>query len=206
MIKLIKIREIWEAIRSLLSRPYTLNYPKKPSEAPEGYRGKAIFYDEDCVGCAACAEVCPARAIKVEEVINGPKKGVRRLTLRHDTCIFCQQCEKNCITKKGIRLTTEYELSNPRRQDVFTCVEKELLFCDLCGMPIVPKEHIKWMADRIGVMTFTNPTLYLSTLKDIGASGTDNDMTPGRKHRRADRIKVLCPHCRREMTLLEEWG
>jgi len=203
--KLPKIREVMEALKALIFGPYTSKYPKVKVEAPEGFRGKAIFYEEDCVGCAACAEVCPSRAISVEEKPSGDRKGIRKLTLRHDRCIFCGQCERNCITKKGVRLTKEYELSTFRRQDVFTYIEKDLVFCESCGSPITTYEHIRWMADQTGILTFTNPTLYLPALKSLSLI-KEAESAQDRPHRRSDQIKILCPHCRREMTLLEEWG
>lgn len=204
--KLPKIREVIEALKALLIGPYTTRFPKVKVEAPEGFRGKALFFEEDCVGCGACAEVCPARAICIDEEKRYGNKGVRKLILRHDRCIFCQQCERNCITKKGVRLTREYELSTFKREEVFTTVEKDLVFCESCGMPITTLDHIRWMSDRVGVLTFNNPTLYLSTLKELKLSKVEIESIPDRPSRRADNIKILCPHCRREMTLLEEWG
>ena len=35
----LKSKEIAEAVRSALSRPYTANYPKVPSPPPEAFRG-----------------------------------------------------------------------------------------------------------------------------------------------------------------------
>jgi hydrogenase-4 component H len=48
------------------------------------------------VGCGACAEVCPSQCI---DIVDGEK---RKFTLHLDSCIFCGQCQANCITEKGI--------------------------------------------------------------------------------------------------------
>ncbi|MFC1767947.1 4Fe-4S dicluster domain-containing protein [Candidatus Margulisiibacteriota bacterium] len=204
--KLPKIREVIEAVKSLVLGPYTSKFPKVPHEPAEGFRGKALFYEEDCVGCGACAEVCPARAIAVEEELQDGNKGIRRLTLRHTKCIFCGQCERNCITKKGVKLTTEYELSTFKKEEVSSTVEKALVFCESCSMPITAYDHIKWMADRVGTLTFTNPTLYLTAMKDLDLIDKGSEPIPNRPHKRSDQIKILCPHCRRETTLSEAWG
>ena len=66
-----KLRELKEAATSLFSRPYTIKYPYEPSIPPETFRGKPEFVEEECVGCGACAQICPARAIEVEEEVSG---------------------------------------------------------------------------------------------------------------------------------------
>ncbi|HVN67784.1 MAG TPA: 4Fe-4S dicluster domain-containing protein, partial [Candidatus Sulfotelmatobacter sp.] len=111
--KLPKIRELGEALRSLFSRPYNNRYPFVKLVPPDGFRGKPEYYQDDCVGCLACFEVCPARAIAYED---DKEKRERVLTHRADHCIFCQQCEKACITEKGIKLTKAFELASTERK------------------------------------------------------------------------------------------
>ena len=99
-----KIREVWEAVKALILGPYTLPFPKKPSVPFPKFRGKPEFCKEDCVGCGACAEVCPAKAIEIVDVQASGSRGKRKLTLHHDICQFCGQCQANCITEKGVKL------------------------------------------------------------------------------------------------------
>src|SRR3989304_9649617 len=106
-----KLRELGEAVRAFFKGPYTIKYPKEPSAAFEGFRGAPRYHEEDCIGCCACAEVCPALAIKViDDVKSAPP--MRTLELNYGNCIFCGQCELNCTTEKGIILSQEYDLAS----------------------------------------------------------------------------------------------
>ncbi len=198
-----KLRELKEAVRSAISKPYTTRYPFEPSVPPEGFRGRPKFYVDDCVGCKACAEVCPSRAIDVEDkIIND--KGWRKLTHHYDICIYCGQCERACITEKGIRLTAEYELSGTDRSLMIDEVEKELFLCERCRGIIAPVDHIRWIADKLGSLAFTNPTVLLAKhdelklLEEIAPWGEPT-------HKRSDYIRILCPNCRREVIFTEQW-
>ena len=73
--KLPKIRELGEAIKALIFGPYTSKFPLRVPMIPDGFRGKPQFYEDDCVGCLACVEVCPARAI---EYVDDKKKKLGR--------------------------------------------------------------------------------------------------------------------------------
>ena len=197
--KLPKIRELMEALRSLFSRPYTNDFPFSPVPAPEGYRGKPQFYQDDCVGCNACAEVCPARAI---EVIDDKQKRLRTLIHHQDICIYCQQCERACITGKGIMLTREYDLATYDRTKAITTSEKELVICENCGAIAGAADHIRFLAMKVGHILYANPTLLLMRHNELKLLG---DLPASSPHLRAGHLKMLCPNCRREMILREQW-
>ena len=74
-----KLRELKEAIKALIVGPYTSKFPKEPSLPFPRFRGKPQYYKDDCVGCGACAEVCPSQTIEVTEDM---RQKVRKLTLR----------------------------------------------------------------------------------------------------------------------------
>jgi len=131
-----KLRELAEAVRAFIHGPYTLGFPKEPAPLAEEFRGAPRYHEEDCVGCAACFEVCPANAIhKVDDVTATPP--VRRLTIHHDECIFCGQCELYCTTEKGVTQTHDYDLATFDRAEVRETVEKELVLCEVCGEVVV---------------------------------------------------------------------
>jgi hydrogenase-4 component H len=194
-----KVRELIEALTSLFSRPYTTKFPFEPVITPEGFRGKPEFYEKDCVGCKACAEVCPARAIEVVDDI--PNK-LRTLTHHQDQCVYCQQCEKACITEKGIKLTREYDLATFNRHTSITQSKKELVICDKCGGIIGALDHIKFLAWKVGHLLYTNPTLLLARHNELKLLESIPQDSP---HKRAGHLKMLCPNCRREMILKEQW-
>ncbi len=190
--KLPKIRELGEAIRSLFSASYTGKFPFAPVTVPDGFRGKPEFHQDECVGCLACFEVCPARAIEYVDDKNSRK---RTLTHHQDVCIFCQQCERACITEKGIILNKEFNLATTDRKKAFTQSIKELVLCEHCGEILGPLDHLKFLAEKVGHLAYANPTLLMAQYKTAAA-------TP---HRRGGHLHLLCPNCRREMILTEQW-
>lgn len=200
-----KLRELIEAIRSLLSWPYTSRFPKIMPVPPEGFRGRPKYSKADCVGCGACAEVCPARAIDVEDLSFGDGRGVRKLTHRYDVCIFCGQCEAACITEKGIKLSLEYNLAADRRDGMTDIVEKDLLFCEICGRPIACVDHIKWIAKKVGLLAFTNPTVYLTRQKHDLLTIIASSPREAKPVTRFDHMHITCPSCRREILFREQW-
>jgi len=200
-----KLRELKEAVRAFFQGPYTTKFPKVPSVPAERYRGKPKYYEDDCVGCGACAEVCPAGAIELQDERRRDSSGIRRLILHYDICHFCGQCEANCITEKGIKLSLEYDLATYDRTETVESVEKELLFCELCGAPVTTVDHLKWLAKKLGPLAFSNQTLILASYKELALV----DETASRDKRptwRTDYMRILCPRCKREVIFTEEWG
>jgi len=201
-----KLRELREAIKSLFSKPYTTRFPKVPHEAYDGFRGKPEYSNEYCVGCGACAEVCPAGAIQVldpEEPIEKDSSPKRRLELRYDMCNFCGNCQAHCITEKGIQLTKKYDLALFDRKLAVEDIEKELVFCELCGAIVTAKDHLLWLAKRLGTLAYGNPTLLLVSQRQLVPVQSG---LAGEEARRPDILKILCPKCRHEIMLKDIWG
>ena len=198
--KLPKIREIIEAVKALIKGPYTSKFPKEPHIAHPNFRGQPKFNSEKCVGCLACQEVCPVEAISHKDIVEN---GIAKRVMIHytDTCIFCGQCEANCIAdKEGIKLSRDWELSFFDRKKASEEIEKELQLCEICGKPIACKDHLKWISQKIGELTYSNPTLYLARLRSLGIID-ENIVSALKDQGRSDRVKILCARCRRETTL-----
>ncbi len=202
--KLPKVRELIEVVTALVRGPYTSSFPYKEHHPAERFRGKPEYSNEGCIACAACALVCPARAIEFRDVVTNDK-ATRKMILHLDECHYCGQCSALCTTKDdtppGIRHTTDFDLAGfDRASMVSTTDEKELALCESCGGVITAKAHLNWIARKLGPMAFSNPTLFIESLKGIGFS--ENVVRSAREYvLRSDRIKVLCSKCRRKTTL-----
>lgn len=193
---LLQVRILKLALKSLFSRPYTTRFPKEAFEPIAPFRGRPRYCEDDCIGCGACAEVCPSNCIDVVDTVDGAAPG-RRLVQHLDSCICCGQCERYCTTEKGIKLSNEYDYVGFTPQDFEESVEKELLLCEDCGCVIAPKDQIRWLARRLGPLAFTNPTLMLVSFDQLAV--VDEDVTPGDEAPlRSQRVSMQCPRCRRK--------
>lgn len=197
----LKIPYLPEAIRAVVKGPYTVRFPFGETVDTGAYRGKAVWDEDVCVGCGACYEVCPASAIEmVDDTDSVPP--MRRFKLRYDQCIFCGHCHYNCITEDGIYQTTEWDLATYDRTQSFTTVEKELLLCDHCGGVVGAKDHVRWVAEKVGPKAYANPGLAL-TLEGALINAPQPTHLPRPRGDRANIMRVLCPHCRRVVVFEE---
>lgn len=196
-----KLRELKEAIIALIRGPYTSAFPRKTHTPHPNFRGRPKFYEDKCVGCLACENVCSVGAIAHKDSLEG--EPTRTMVHYSDTCIFCGQCEAACVTKEGIVLSNEWELSHFDRRDCAESIQKELLLCEVCASPFVCKDHLIWIAKELGELAYSNPTLYMARLTELGIS--DHDVKSAVTFSsRSDRMKVVCARCRRATTLTTE--
>ncbi len=199
--KLPKIRELIEAIKALIKGPYTSKFPIEPHKAHPNFRGQPKFDQDKCVGCLACKEVCPVEAIGNIDIVNDKDNPRRAMIHYTDTCIFCGQCQAACIAdNQGIKLSGDWELSFFNRSEASEQIEKKLQLCEICGETIACSDHLNWINQRLGELSFSSPTLYLAGLKNLGIVD-ENIISVLKDQGRSDRVKILCARCRRETTL-----
>lgn len=196
-----KLREVKEALVSFFSAPYTSKFPaKKCTPAPE-FRGLPRYDDAFCVGCGACEQVCPPKAITLTDDVA---QAARTLTVNYASCIHCGQCEEKCITGKGIRLSNEYSISvmDLKAPEMFETVIKELVICESCGQVAAPRDHLMWIKERLGAKAYAHPNLMLATQ----SSFAEVQPTPVKSRiRREDQIKYLCALCRHSVVVADEF-
>jgi hydrogenase-4 component H len=198
-----KLRELREAVKALIKGPYTIRYPYEPVKPYERFRGRPYFHEEECTGCGACGQVCPTGAIEVKDVPYSSGKCKRKMTVHWDVCIFCGQCQANCLTSEGIVLSTEFEFATTeKREDLKQEIEKEMVLCECCREPIAPFDQYKWTAKRLGPLSFANASLILFYLRMFNFASKAG--SPPRKEEeisRSERIRVICPRCRRQAVI-----
>lgn len=193
-----KLREIKEAVTSLLTAAYTSEFPKKEHVPFKNFRGRPVVSDEDCVGCETCANVCPPQAITFAD--DSIKK-IRIITRDFSKCIFCGQCEEHCITQKGVKLSdTIYDLAVFDRKDNIEHQEKELLICENCKSVITTKEHLIYMHRKLGPKAFSS-ILNLNVLNEKLrlAEGQDTNVEVIDDLKRKDMFNIICPNCLRQV-------
>ena len=114
----------WVTLINLFRPKVTLQYPEVRWELPEGYRGLPslpvdIDSGEDrCIGCGACARVCPTQLIAIESRMGEDKKRVvDSFTINAGLCMFCGLCADACPTD-AIVMSDHYELAAFTREDM----------------------------------------------------------------------------------------
>lgn len=95
------------ALRNLVSKPVTTEYPAVPKEYPERTRGHVEIEIEDCIFCGLCMRSCPPRAITVDR--SGTTWGISRFD-----CVQCGYCVEKC-PKKCLTIVPGYTEPQPEK-------------------------------------------------------------------------------------------
>ncbi len=195
-----KLRELKEAVISLVTPAYTSKFPAVEHVPFKDFRGKPVVDDANCVGCETCANVCPPLAITFTD---DKEKRMRSIRRDYGKCIFCGQCQEHCITGKGVKLSdTIYDMAAFDRKTIVEYQEKELLICESCGAIITTVEHLHFMHRKLGPKAFAS-ILNLSILnrKLKLAEGQDLSAEIKETLQRKDMFNIICPNCLRQVTV-----
>ncbi len=100
-----KIRELKEAVISLVTPAYTSKFPHKPHIPFENFRGKPEVDEANCVGCETCANVCPPNAITIR-MIRKQENGSSPEIMEN---VFSAECVKSTVSRaKASLFLTRY--------------------------------------------------------------------------------------------------
>ena len=201
--RLPKLRELKEAVTSFVSPAFTTKFPAKPCEVPKSYRGKPEFDLDKCIGCGACVNVCPTEALTMVDDLEA-EQPVRKITLRHDTCIFCGNCSENCTTTDGIKLSNEWDLAGLDREAMSETHEFEMQMCEKCGAVVGPKKHLVWIYEKLGPLAYTNPSLLIAKSGQLATDLEQVDAIKAKADKPAqtsDFMRILCPKCKCELNI-----
>jgi hydrogenase-4 component H len=122
------LSKIKEAILCLKAGDVTRPYPFQKEPVPENFRGRPIFDIEKCVGCAGCANNCPAREILVYDRCQE----VRIIKYLGRRCTYCGRCADVC-PEKAIVMSKEFENGTNSIGDIGQELEIFMGTCQRCG-------------------------------------------------------------------------
>ena len=193
-----KLRELKEAVVSLVSPAYTTRFPYEAHIPFENFRGKPVVDEANCVGCQACANVCPPGAITYSD---DKETKIRTITRDYGKCIFCGQCQEHCITGKGVKLSDKiFDLSTFDRAELVETQQRELVLCNSCGAVITTRDHLRFMYLKLGSKGFSsilNLNMHNEALQLADPEKTRVTVVDGLK--RKDMFNVICPNCLRRV-------
>lgn len=102
--------------------PVTLEYPEVMPDLSDRFHGRLCLLTKSdgtdlCIGCKACARVCPCNdLIQIEMHRDADKKPViDRFTIDMGRCIFCGNCTEVCPVD-CIKMLPDFELADYSRQ------------------------------------------------------------------------------------------
>jgi len=122
------LSKIKEATYCLRSKRVTLPYPAQSQPTPERFRGRPIFDAAKCIGCAGCANNCPAREILVFDVCQE----IRIIKYLGRRCTYCGRCADLC-PEKAITMSREFESATNDIGDIQQNLELFMSTCQRCG-------------------------------------------------------------------------
>ncbi len=131
------ISKIKEALICLRAPRVTFRYPLEPMPAPARFRGRPTIDGAKCIGCGACAAVCPPRLISVT---GGGT--TRTVELNFSRCTYCARCQEVCPVG-AMQCITEFETASADRANYSVKVELEAVPCQSCGTPFITERMQK---------------------------------------------------------------
>jgi hydrogenase-4 component H len=130
-----KLREI---IVCLKAGRVTMPYPAHPRPVPQRFRGRPLWNAVKCIGCAGCANNCPAREILLFDVCQE----VRILKYLGRRCTYCGRCAEVC-PEKAITMSQEFENATLSINDISQKLDLFMSTCQRCGRCFKEPSHLE---------------------------------------------------------------
>jgi ferredoxin len=133
------------AILHALAEAFELDGGRLPAlpAPPPGFRGDPHVDPQKCMGCGACAHLCPADAIEILD-----QGGERIVRFNRRDCIFCATCQDVCPSQAvelAQREKSWFSDKDASRSEARLPVAR----CLACGAPYVPAEQVAWAMRKL---------------------------------------------------------
>ncbi len=95
-------------------------YPEKIMDLPDAERGLHELDIRECIGCGACARICPNDCIELVPYKSGnplKNKKMKYPQIDYGRCMFCGLCVDDC-PKSCLVMTKKFEISSWNREDL----------------------------------------------------------------------------------------
>lgn len=120
-------------------------YPDKKRALPQRFRGRfAFLYNKEdskmlCIGCYACAKVCPPQTIVIDTHKGEDKKiKVDRYEINIGECISCANCVEVCPVG-ALEMTHEFETATFDQDELFYDMHKLAKYVEKPNMYMPPE-------------------------------------------------------------------
>lgn len=112
------VKNIIFALKQYLKPEVTILYPEVKYVPYPRYRARHYLNIDECVGCAACAKICPNKCI---EMVEYKERKHPQIDMGH--CMFCALCIDSCPVNALLN-TTDFELADYTRESLIYSPER----------------------------------------------------------------------------------
>lgn len=133
------VSKLKELVLCLKAGRVTLSYPLVSAETQPGFRGRPVLDGEKCLGCGACAQVCPPRLIAVVD-----KGGERTIQVDYSRCTYCARCQEVCPVG-SMTMSHDFEMATADKQDLKLTAVLKMVKCKKCGTPFMTERMLDKM-------------------------------------------------------------